>query len=79
MINFQYDYTDLSDEFYSSQKVYRYPDAKLLIVNNSLAKDLGLDLEGKSEQELLKTFLGYNSKSRFPKLMPGISLVILQC
>ncbi|GMN90340.1 protein adenylyltransferase SelO [Francisella sciaenopsi] len=71
MIDFQYSYIDLSDKFYSEQKVYRYPDAKLLIVNDCLAKDLGLDLEGKSEQELLKTFLGYNSKKPISQAYAG--------
>ncbi|MBY7733762.1 protein adenylyltransferase SelO [Francisella philomiragia] len=71
MIDFQYSYIDLSDKFYSEQKVYRYLDAKLLIVNDCLAKDLGLDLEGKSEQELLKTFLGYNSKKPISQAYAG--------
>ncbi|WP_265658318.1 protein adenylyltransferase SelO [Francisella philomiragia] len=71
MIDFQYGYTDLSDKFYSAQKVYRYPDAKLLIVNDCLAKDLGLDLEGKSEQELLKIFLGYTSKKPISQAYAG--------
>ncbi|MBK2093437.1 protein adenylyltransferase SelO [Francisella philomiragia] len=71
MIDFQYGYTDLSDKFYSAQKVYRYPDAKLLIVNDCLAKDLCLDLEGKSEQELLKIFLGYTSKKPISQAYAG--------
>lgn len=71
MIDFQYSYIDLSDKFYLEQKVYRYPNAKLLIVNDCLVKDLGLDLEGKLEQELLKTFLGYNSKNPISQAYSG--------
>ena len=56
MINFEYIYSHLSEQFYSHQAVYKYPNVKLLILNDCLATELGLDLVGNSEQESLKLF-----------------------
>lgn len=56
MISFEYTYSYLSEQFYSHQAVYKYPNAKLLILNDCLAAELGLDLVGNSYQELLKFF-----------------------
>ncbi|MDE4957632.1 hypothetical protein NAI59_12840, partial [Francisella tularensis subsp. holarctica] len=62
MIDFQYTYSQLSEQFYSRQSVYKYPNAKLLILNDCLVTELGLDLDNKSEQQLLEFLLGYISK-----------------
>ena len=43
MINFEYTYSYLSEQFYSHQAVYK-------ILNDCLAAELGLDLVGNSEK-----------------------------
>ena len=43
MINLRYTYSELPNELYSEQPVYKYPNAKVLAFNEVLAKDLGLD------------------------------------
>ncbi|EDZ90491.1 protein adenylyltransferase SelO [Francisella tularensis] len=71
MIDFQYTYSQLSEQFYSRQEVYKYPNAKLLILNDSLVTELGLDLANKSQQQLLEFLLGYSSKKPISQAYAG--------
>ncbi|APC91416.1 MULTISPECIES: protein adenylyltransferase SelO [Francisella] len=71
MIDFEYTYSHLPQQFYTQQETYEYPNAKLIILNDCLAAELGLDLVGKSEQQLLKLFLGYSSEKPISQAYAG--------
>ena len=71
MPNFKYTYSQLSEEFFSEQPIYKYPNAKLLLLNSDLANDLGLDFSKYTQKELLSLLLGYNSEKPISQAYAG--------
>jgi uncharacterized protein YdiU (UPF0061 family) len=71
MLNFKYTYPKLSEEFYSVQPVYKYRNAKLLLLNDNLANDLGLDFSKYSQEKLLSLLLGYSSEKPIAQAYAG--------
>ena len=71
MSNFKYTYSQLSDEFFSEQPIYKYPNAKLLLLNSDLANDLDLDFSKYTQKELLSLLLGYNSEKPISQAYAG--------
>lgn len=71
MPNFKYTYSQLSEEFFSEQPIYKYPNAKLLLLNDNLTNDLGLDFSRYSQEELLSLLLGYDSEKPIAQAYAG--------
>ncbi|MED7819284.1 MULTISPECIES: protein adenylyltransferase SelO [unclassified Francisella] len=71
MINLKHTYTQLSEEFFSEQSVYKYPNAKLLLLNENLIDDLDLKISDYNEEDLLKFLLGYDSKNPISQAYAG--------
>lgn len=71
MIDFKYTYSKLSEKFYSKQSVYKYPNAKLLLLNESLVNDLELDFSSFSDVDKLEFLLGYTSESPISQAYAG--------
>ncbi|ASG67732.1 hypothetical protein CDV26_04405 [Francisella halioticida] len=71
MINFKHTYSQLSEKFFSEQFVYKYPNAKLLLLNNDLVVDLGLKFSDYKQEDLLSLLLGYNSKNPISQAYAG--------
>ncbi|WP_150468408.1 protein adenylyltransferase SelO [Francisella sp. SYW-9] len=71
MLNFKYTYSQLSEEFFSEQSIYRYPDAKLLLLNEDFVNDLGLDFSKYSQEKLLSLLLGYSSEKPIAQAYAG--------
>ena len=70
-IKFQYTYKSLAKEFYSEQSVYKYPNAKVVVLNDSLVSELGMDFKGSSEKDILEFLLGYISKEPIAQAYAG--------
>ena len=66
----EYTYSNLPSEFYSDQPVYKYPNAKIAMLNKDLADDLGMILE-QDDSQLLAQLLGYNSKKPISQAYAG--------
>ncbi|AIT08897.1 hypothetical protein LO80_02155 [Candidatus Francisella endociliophora] len=71
MVDFKYTYSKLSDKFYSKQLVYKYPNAKLLLLNESLANDLELGFCDCNDAEKLEFLLGYTSENPISQAYAG--------
>ncbi|API86987.1 protein adenylyltransferase SelO [Francisella uliginis] len=71
MINFQHTYTGLSEEFFSKQSVYKYPNAKLLFLNEDLVNDLDMNFSKYDQKDLLNLLLGYGSKNPISQAYAG--------
>jgi len=70
-IEFQHTYKSLAKEFYSEQPVYKYPNAKVVVLNDSLADELGMDFAKSSEKDILEFLLGYTSKEPIAQAYAG--------
>lgn len=71
MINFSHSYIKLPSLFYSETRPASLEAPRLIVFNNDLAKSLGLNLEGRNEEELAKLFTG--------QLLPGSAKPIALC
>ncbi|APC96775.1 protein adenylyltransferase SelO [Francisella frigiditurris] len=67
----EYSYIELPEEFYSSQTLENFPDAKVIIFNHKLANELGLDVSSLNEKELLGFLLGKSSKNPIAQAYAG--------
>ena len=70
-IRFQHTYKSLAKEFYSEQPVYKYPNAKVVALNDSLINELGIDCSKSSKNEMLEFLLGYTSKEPIAQAYAG--------
>ena len=61
-IELEYSYSSLAKEFYSDQSVYKYPNAKVVVSNDALASELGIDFDESTQSEILGFLLGYTSE-----------------
>ena len=50
-IKFEYSYRALSKVFDSDQPVYKYPNAKVVVLNDVLANELGMNFNESSQNE----------------------------
>lgn len=71
MISFEQSYKSLPQEFYSDQSLYKYPNANVVIFNEQLSKEIGLNIESYSDQEKLKFLLGYNTEKPIAQAYAG--------
>ncbi|MFC4891551.1 YdiU family protein [Pseudofrancisella aestuarii] len=67
----EYSYIELPEEFYSSQTLENFLDAKVIIFNHKLANELGLDVSSLNEKELLGFLLGKSSKNPIAQAYAG--------
>ncbi|QLE78695.1 hypothetical protein FLM55_02625 [Francisella sp. Scap27] len=71
MIDLNQSYKELSQEFYTPQGVYKYPNAKIVIFNDELAKELGIKFDDYSTKEKLDFLLGYSAKQPIAQAYAG--------
>ncbi len=70
-IKFDYGYRSLAKKFYSDQPVYKYPNAKLVVMNDALVNELGMSLENACEKDVLNFLLGYTSENPIAQAYAG--------
>ena len=70
-IKFEYSYKTLAKEFYTDQPVYKYPNAKMVVLNDALVNELGMDFDKSSQDEILKFLLGCTSKNPIAQAYAG--------
>jgi uncharacterized protein YdiU (UPF0061 family) len=70
-IKFEYSYRALSKVFDSDQPVYKYPNAKIVVLNDVLANELGMNFNESSQNEILDFLLGYTSENPIAQAYAG--------
>ncbi|MGQ4002353.1 YdiU family protein [Francisellaceae bacterium CB299] len=70
-IELEYSYSSLAKEFYSDQSVYKYPNAKVVVSNDALASELGIDFDESTQSEILGFLLGYTSEKPISQAYAG--------
>ncbi|MGQ4005568.1 YdiU family protein [Francisellaceae bacterium CB300] len=70
-IELEYSYSSLAKEFYSDQPVYKYPNAKVVVLNDALASELGMNFEESTQDDVLNFLLGYTSKKPISQAYAG--------
>ncbi|MCL1936532.1 MAG: hypothetical protein FWF57_09205 [Defluviitaleaceae bacterium] len=72
IFNFDTTYTSLPEKFFSKENIKPFPNAKMLIFNHGLSKELNI-----KSSENIDIFLKQNEYVAMA--LQGINLVILQC